>query len=671
MAVRPAPNRYPYVKVEERIMKMRSLSLKNRVILIVAVVLISSISGYVVLNLMIQNKKSTAADQVICNIYDNVRKDDQGFHLGISGKQLQMITRPEEIISLVSGKPTDNNIKVAKGLFLTLDQKTDISRMVLLDKDMNILLEEKNKEAIPLSPSFFKSPGVIGLCKKSAESWNNEGALLAADGIPLYVIANTIVNDDDEIVGYVLGTIPTMYLARTMAKKVNGHVAFQSADGTFAGTSNDELYGMLSASQIAGMQAYSGMTLKTPSGVFLTHRVDVKDENGNPLTRYWVSRSYDKEYKFMKLVGLMQWGFIGVIVITGLLITFLLLSKMIRPLQNVVTILDDIAKGEGDLTKRININSHDEVGILAQRFNTFAEKIQDIVREVSANASKLNESSSDLSDISGNMSTGADNMSAKSESVAGSAREMSTTLSSVAAAMRQASNNMNVVATATEQLTASVNEIAGNSEKAQRVTNLAVDQAKSASERVEELGNSATEIGQVTETINEISDQTNLLALNATIEAARAGEAGKGFAVVANEIKELARQTAEATEEIKGKISKNQESTAKTIAEIEQITAVIAEVNDIISGITAAVEEQSVMTKEIAGNVSQASVGIHEVNENVAMSSSVAEEIAKDIATVNSSAADMSKSSSQVYGSADHLSNLANKLEELVGRFKI
>jgi len=188
---------------------------------------------------------------------------------------------------------------------------------------------------------------------------------------------------------------------------------------------------------------------------------------------------------------------------------------------------------------------------------------------------------------------------------------------------------------------------------------------------VNELGRAADEINKVTEAITEISEQTNLLALNATIEAARAGEAGKGFAVVANEIKDLAKQTAMATLDIKNKIQGIQQATGVTVHEINEISTVIADVDQIVATIASAVEEQSATTREISANVNQASQGINEVNENVAQSSAVSSEIASDIATVNESANEINTASSQVKISAEALSGVADRLKDMVSRFKI
>ena len=354
-----------------------------------------------------------------------------------------------------------------------------------------------------------------------------------------------------------------------------------------------------------------------------------------------------------------------------LLITAFFSNSMTRPIFRVVGGLKDVAEGEGDLTARLEVNNKDEVGDLAFWFNTFMEKLQRIIKDIAGKADTLNLASSALSDLSGQMSDGTGQLSAKASAVASSGEEMSSNMESVAAAMEEASTNISMVATSVEEMTATINEIAQNSEKACTITGEAVSRAQNVSNKVDRLGNAAQEVGKVTDSINEISEQTNLLALNATIEAARAGEAGKGFAVVADEIKELARQTAGATQEIKEKIEGIQDSTSETISEIGQILAVINDVNEIVSTIATAVEEQSVTTREIASNVTQASGGIQEVNENVSQSSVVSKEIAKDIAEVNQTTGEISDSSSQVKLNAKELSQLANELKAMVSRFKV
>ncbi len=358
-------------------------------------------------------------------------------------------------------------------------------------------------------------------------------------------------------------------------------------------------------------------------------------------------------------------------IIIGLLLSYFIVLSIARPIKNTVMMLKDIAEGEGDLTARLEVKSRDEMGDLARWFNTFLDNLRKMIMDIAGNADTLNKSSHGLSGLSGNMSEGVKRISGKTSTVAAASEEMSSNINSVAETMERTASSVSQVATAAEEMTASINEIARNSEKARSITGEAVSEAKSASGNVNELGASAQEIGKVTETITEISEQTNLLALNATIEAARAGEVGKGFAVVANEIKELARQTAGATQEIKGIIEGIQGSTEGAISNIGKISKVIDEVNEIVETIATAIEEQLNTTREIAENVSQTATGIQEVSGSTTQSSTVSGEIARDISDINQSVTEMTNSSSQVNMSAEELSELAEQLKAMVGKFKI
>ena len=351
-------------------------------------------------------------------------------------------------------------------------------------------------------------------------------------------------------------------------------------------------------------------------------------------------------------------------------VLFFIIKHVMKPLNQTLSVVKDIAEGEGDLTIRLQLASNDEIGELSKWFNIFLDKLQGIIADIAVTAGSLGTSSTSLSDLSGNLAEGAHNMSGLSSSVASAAEQMSTNMNTVATSSNETAANVNMVASATEEMTNTIQEIAINSEKARAISEEAVAQACEATSRMEKLGEAAQSIGKVTQAITDISDQTNLLALNATIEAARAGDVGKGFAVVANEIKELAKQTAFATQEIRTQIEGIQGSTSDTIVQIDKISKVIHSVNELVSTIATAVEEQSVTTKEIAGNVAQASQGIQEVNANVTQSSTVSGEIAKEIASVNGISAQLSGNSTQVNQSADVLYRLSNQLNELVGKFK-
>ena len=344
---------------------------------------------------------------------------------------------------------------------------------------------------------------------------------------------------------------------------------------------------------------------------------------------------------------------------------------IVKPINRAIASLKDIAQGEGDLTMRLDARSKDEIGELGFWFNTFIEKLQGIIKRIAENSSQVNGSSHQLSAIAKQLSAGAEDTSQRAATVATASEEMTANLNNVAAAMEESSTNTNMVASAAEEMTSTINEIAENAERARDVSSKAVAQARSASEKMGELGDAAQKISMVTETITEISEQTNLLALNATIEAARAGEAGKGFAVVANEIKDLARQTAQATLNIKSQIDDVQRTTRLTVTEIDQISDVISGVNDIVGTIATAVEEQTAATREIADNISQASQGIQEVNENVSQSSTVASDITQDISKVNLAATGISERSKEVQASSEDLQRMAAELHTIVGSFKV
>ena len=361
---------------------------------------------------------------------------------------------------------------------------------------------------------------------------------------------------------------------------------------------------------------------------------------------------------------------LAVLLVVGL-ITFFVANSVVKPINTVKEGLRDAAEGEGDLTKRLTVSTDDEVGELARWFNVFIEKIQNLISEISHNAGNLSRSSSSLERISSDLSGGAAEISSKTSAVSAAGEEMSISMDTVAKTMDQNANNVNMVAASIEEMESTIQEIAKSTDKARTTTHSAVSQSESVAKKISVLGSAARDIEKVVESITDISEQVNLLALNATIEAARAGEAGKGFAVVANEIKDLARQTSQATDEIKDRVNAIQESTGDTTVELESITRVINDVNDVVTTIAAAIEEQSSAAREMSGNISDTSSGINDVNANVAQSSQVSNEIAGQISDVNLAIQTMAENSQQVNTNATDLSKMAVTLNDLVGRFKI
>ncbi len=464
-------------------------------------------------------------------------------------------------------------------------------------------------------------------------------------------------------------------------------------------------------------------------------------------------------------------------------IIYYLANLISKPISLMVENLQDLAEGQGDLTVKVDIYSKDELGSMAGYFNTFVGKIHTLVKEISEMNMMLMENSNALTATATQLASSSEEMSSQTEMVLSSSYEVSESMNTISAATEQASANVNSVASSIEEMSSNINTVASSTEevsvnlnhsintieksaesiksinnsmqdivfnvnnsataieemssslrevsvstqKANQITREANEKAQTAGGIMRALQLSATQIGKVVKVINDIADQTNMLALNATIEAASAGEAGKGFAVVANEVKELAKQTAEATGKIANQIQEIQDSTGKAVLAIDLITKVISDVNEISNMIASSIEEQAITTNEIAKsvavaanntktvggytqkiessmndvarqsiesgtginsiakasgeaalaanevarNISETSQGVSEISNKTGMINNNVRLITENLSSIAISANETAKGAENVSQSSHSLMDIAERLNSLVSKFKL
>jgi len=339
------------------------------------------------------------------------------------------------------------------------------------------------------------------------------------------------------------------------------------------------------------------------------------------------------------------WTFIaGAVALTflfGVLCTLVISRSISESLIGLKSVLQSAANG--DFSNSVDVESKDEFGVVCSAANSTVNKLSHTLKDVISSAEELASSSGELMGLSGQLT-----------SSVSTAAEQAGMASGAASAVDE---RLQTVATAAAQMTASISEIARNSHEAASIAQIAVETTDTANSTVARLGDSSAQIGNVIKLITSIAEQTNLLALNATIEAARAGEAGKGFAVVANEVKELAKETAKATEDISMRIDAIQTDVTAAVDAIAEIGTIIRQVNELQVTIAGAVEEQSATTREIGHNVQSAA--------------GASGDIAKNIMGVASSVESSTAFASDAEHAASRLGNVSRALADLIARYKL
>jgi methyl-accepting chemotaxis protein len=358
----------------------------------------------------------------------------------------------------------------------------------------------------------------------------------------------------------------------------------------------------------------------------------------------------------------------GFVILAGSLLFVLITHSITNPIRDTVAAFKRFAAG--DLSRRLEVTGRDEMGELRGAVNGLMDRLRTMIGRIDSCAVELKTSSAVLSQTATQLADNADETTHQSGSVAAAAEEMAVNMQVMAASTEQMSSHVRTVTTSVERVTASIAEVACSAEQAAGLADNAAQLAHTSNDKIGQLSMAASEIGKVIEVIQDIAEQTNLLALNATIEAARAGEAGKGFAVVANEVKQLARQTAEATEDIRQRIEAIQGSSHEAVRAISAIGDVVRTVNEASRTIASAVEEQSTAAQQIAQNVANASASAQTLATGIAETAVAAREATQNMVQVDRNAQRTASDASRTKTAGGTLEHLAEQLNVLVGQFQ-
>lgn len=411
---------------------------------------------------------------------------------------------------------------------------------------------------------------------------------------------------------------------QTIIDTTNSDKVLSAAQGLQKSAANLREVIAQSTSELQASQGQNSETLNTVVPQTISDMVAQQDQL-TPLLKQEVAQS-QKDMKDQRIRGVI---FQSIVLVLLVVLAVIIMGKVRRAITHSVESVETVVKGlaQGDLTRSAVINSNDELADMSRAVNLSNSTLQGAFGSAARTSEAVRSESETVADLTTQTAQAAADSAAQADAVAGAAEQVSI--------------NVQTVAAGAEEMGSAIREISSNANEAARVAQEATEAAAATTETVEKLGKSSKEIEDVIHTITAIAEQTNLLALNATIEAARAGEAGKGFAVVAGEVKDLAAETAKATDDITGRIAKIQDDTDSAVTAIRRISEIISQINDFQTTIAAAVEEQTATTNEMARSVTEAASGSSTIATNIGQFAGAASQAVEPLNALAATASDL------------------------------